>query len=332
MHTHKQPAFTLIELLVVIAIIGILIALLLPAVQTAREAARRSQCANHLKQIGLAIHNFHNARSKLPPTRLPCYTGTWAVALLPYLEEQNFSDTWNPRRAFWFQDEEAVQTQVPIYYCPTRRGPTQLSVADDEGDGRRSVGHRPAALADYAVVVGDGQLIKTPDGNFIPTWDYPLEETTGPIINGLPEIPQLCPAGPPGGSGWRHDPDFRLDETVRSKLLLSLGDIVDGTSKTIFVGEKHVALLHFGKVRFNDNSIYNPDKLLTIGRFAGPGFGLARDPNEEPAGNFGSYHPGICQFVFGDGRVTPLSTSVDMQILGFLATRRGGELTAAQDY
>ena len=325
--------FTLVELLVVIAIIGVLIALLLPAVQAARESARRMQCSNHLKQIGLAIHHFHDAHSKLPPTRMPCYTGTWAVGLLPYLEQQNFSDVWNSRRSFWSQDEEVLQTQIPLYYCPTRRSPIQLSVDDGAGgDGRGSVGHRPAALADYAVVVGDGQLIERPNGDLVPVWDYPAEESNGPIINGLPEIPQECPAGPPGGSGWRYDPDFRFDETVRWKLFLSFGDIVDGTSNTIFAGEKHVSISHFGKRRFLDNSTYNPDQLLTFGRFAGPGFGLARYPEEEPLDNFGSYHPSICQFVFGDNSVRSLATFIDTEVLGFLATRFGGEVTDPQSY
>ena len=87
----RSPAgsrgFTLVELLVVIAIIGILVALLLPAVQAAREAARRIQCTNHLKQIGLAIHNFHDAHKKLPPSRMPCNHGTWASEIWPYLEQ-----------------------------------------------------------------------------------------------------------------------------------------------------------------------------------------------------------------------------------------------------
>src|SRR5436853_7868869 len=97
----RRKAFTLVELLVVIAIIGVLVALLLPAVQMAREAARRTQCANHLKQLGLAAQNFNDVRGTLPPTRVS-NDGTdanqnwltWAVLLMPYCEQQNFCSHW----------------------------------------------------------------------------------------------------------------------------------------------------------------------------------------------------------------------------------------------
>src|SRR5262244_2375336 len=83
----RRPAFTLVELLVVIAIIGILVALLLPAIQAAREAARRAQCSNNLKQMGLATLNFESSRKLLPPERVADHQQTWMVLLLPYMEE-----------------------------------------------------------------------------------------------------------------------------------------------------------------------------------------------------------------------------------------------------
>src|ERR1700738_372118 len=89
MNRPTRPAFTLIELLVVIAIIAILIALLVPAVQKVREAAARTQCMNNLKQIGLAVHNYHDARKSLPPDRIANDWPTWAVLILPYLEQDN---------------------------------------------------------------------------------------------------------------------------------------------------------------------------------------------------------------------------------------------------
>src|SRR4029079_4034318 len=93
----KPRAFTLVELLVVIAIIGILVALLLTAIQAAREAARRSQCFNNLKQIGVGVQNYASARKYLPPMRIADHQQTWLVLVLPYLEEQQVGDLWDSK-------------------------------------------------------------------------------------------------------------------------------------------------------------------------------------------------------------------------------------------
>src|SRR5271167_2927424 len=91
----RRRGFTLIELLVVIAIIAVLIALLLPAVQAAREAARRSQCVNNLKQVGIAMHNYQSSNNSLPFGMKGCCWGTWQVAVLPFLEQSNSFNAWN---------------------------------------------------------------------------------------------------------------------------------------------------------------------------------------------------------------------------------------------
>src|SRR5262245_64832193 len=93
--SNLKKAFTLVELLVVIAIIGVLVALLLPAVQAAREAARRSQCTNNLKQLGLAVHNYADAnKGAFPVGEYSWGWGTWLVGLLPYIEQQNLYDLY----------------------------------------------------------------------------------------------------------------------------------------------------------------------------------------------------------------------------------------------
>src|SRR6266404_808405 len=126
---HCLSAFTLVELLVVIAIIGVLVALLLPAVQAAREAARRSSCQNNLRQIGVAFHNFHDVNNAFPPLRLAGGDG-WAtcfVMIMPYVEQQSLYDRWDLTLRYSQQNVQAQQPQIKTYYCPGRRSPKDLS-------------------------------------------------------------------------------------------------------------------------------------------------------------------------------------------------------------
>jgi prepilin-type N-terminal cleavage/methylation domain-containing protein len=157
----RRGGFSLLELLVVIGIIGILVGLLLPAVQRTREAASRISCFNNLKQIGLAMHHHHDVHG-----RLPAFSGgdanaaTWTVMVLPFMEQTNLYRQWDLSRNYYQQTDVARLSPVKNYYCPTRRTPatSPASVFGDWpswliGDNGPS-GNVPGALGDYAASVG----------------------------------------------------------------------------------------------------------------------------------------------------------------------------------
>jgi prepilin-type N-terminal cleavage/methylation domain-containing protein/prepilin-type processing-associated H-X9-DG protein len=117
---RRKPAFTLVELLVVITIIGILIALLLPAVQAAREAARRMKCSNHLKQIGLGTHSYLNAKSRLPAGGRNAWNETWYHDILPYIDQIPLAQIWDPKQMYYVGPNLTIcKTMVPTMQCPS---------------------------------------------------------------------------------------------------------------------------------------------------------------------------------------------------------------------
>jgi prepilin-type N-terminal cleavage/methylation domain-containing protein len=160
---RRVTAFTLVELLVVIAIIGALVALLLPAVQAAREGARRMQCSNQLRQLGLACHNFADTRGCIPPTRtasggfpplaIPAnaYNG-WVCWLLPYIEQSNLAANYNPQLHFAHANNRmAIQAQVKLFYCPST--PVKNRAIDFAvSSGGLNVTVTAAAAVDYSVI------------------------------------------------------------------------------------------------------------------------------------------------------------------------------------
>jgi len=309
--TTPRRAFTLVELLVVIAIIGTLVALLLPAVQAAREAARRAQCTNHLKQIGLAIHHFEFARGAIPPSRVPCNSGTWYSQLWPYVEATAVAAVWNPALPYHQQADAVIQVQVPIYYCPSRRSPPQLSTHSLDVFGGTL---RSGALGDYAGVCGDGSYIS----------DTPANQANGYFVH----------AGPYGPDGLASDQQCDGVTPVKIEFFLGFRDVTDGLSNAIFVGDKHVPQGGGHELGGRgDNSIYNGSWDGNVVRWVGYGhWRLARAPNDVGIADdpwyewFGSNHPQIVQFVYGDARVEALSINASMRLLSYLAMRSDGNM------
>jgi prepilin-type N-terminal cleavage/methylation domain-containing protein len=282
-----RRGFTLIELLVVIAIIAILIGLLLPAVQKVREAAARMQCANHLKQIGLAVHNFHDSHGKLPPSRIADQYATWSVMLLPYLEQDNLYRGWDLTLRYYQQTAFNVTAQVSVYLCPSRRRPPQIgTLNEDVATGPKGT------LGDYAVASSDN----TNDA----VTAYDLAGATGTIITGIRN-----------GTQWDSRTKF--------------ASVTDGLSNTVVIGEKHIRLGQLGNVN-GDRTIWNGDSIDVFARIAGPGKGIVADLTTNTNQRFGSYHTGVCQFVFGDGSVRALSATTPEATMSLLIRRDDGQV------
>jgi prepilin-type N-terminal cleavage/methylation domain-containing protein len=270
----KPKGFTLVELLVVIAIIGILIALLLPAVQAAREAARRTQCNNNLKQIGLAIQNYHDIRQELVPAWLATDTGAtgrngnihraaWTLLILPFMEQTNVYELMdltvslnnNPAAPRTQHHVQLRGTSISTYFCPSRRTPPALTTA-------RNVNQ--CAVGDYAAVaygggqktVGTRQASAPNNGNME---SLPAVTPNGPVHTGRPRTWDgslvVCRAFNSNSNGNTRAINGFQPQTLGGRefrSMTSFASVLDGLSNTAIVGEKAVHKDRLGVPTFNN--------------------------------------------------------------------------------
>lgn len=307
-----RRGFTLVELLVVIAIIGILIALLLPAVQSAREAARRMHCANNLKQIGLAIHMYESANKSLPPggvldTDTGSHFGNWAISILPNLEMQSLYDSYDETQINEAPVNEALrQSFLDVYICPTESNPTHL---DTRATGPGS--NLLWAPGTYVAVTGRA--------NGDPWWG----NSYGGGGSGLP-LEYRGAMHTVGNNGPTGDAERKLS-TER------IADIEDGLSTTLLAGERSIVSPHPRRTawaytygQYNKSSAYLQTRIFLLDYDQCVEVGGEGGSNPCKRG-FSSFHPNGIQFLFCDGSVHLFSTTLDMNLFVAMSTIAGGE-------
>lgn len=325
--SSQTTGFTLVELLVVIAIIGVLVALLLPAVQAAREAARRMSCSNNMRQIGLALLNFESAKKEFPQSRrnvtknssgqlvsgkqtipdrpVKAHEASWTVSILPYIEETNLGSQYDFKKA-WFNNVpdasnpsrptnlQLVSNPIKIFECPSAPGGDPIRV-----DETFTSTVKPAA-GDYGSVNG----MKT---NFLVSPAASSDENAAPFIGVL---------------------------NKESKPPCKIKNITDGTSKTIMIAEQagRPTVYIFGKPRVplvnssegtgwadpdNGGSINGVNALGNT-----PGVNLINGTNESEVYAF---HPSGAHVCFADGSAHFIVDTVEPSVFHGLVTRAGGE-------
>jgi prepilin-type N-terminal cleavage/methylation domain-containing protein len=310
---QRQRGFTLVELLVVIAIIGILVGLLLPAVQAAREAARRMQCSNNLKQWGLALHNYESTFKTFPPSGIDSNSMSWVVLTLPFVEQKNLYDNFNFTQGSWnaFNRIGVVKGAViPSLQCPSAPEDTLFSVFNttvtpasvNESDVRTS--HYHAVLGPTGPNAAANNQPYTVIGN--PALDFGVVSTQGVF----------------GSARVR-----TATNTVPERNLIA--QITDGTSNTLMIGEFSWKGYQFWRPFTRGWYSDARGTLLYLSKNVtypiNSKFSLKWND-----GSFGSMHTGGCQFTRADGSVQFVAQSIDMAVYRAAASRNGGEPTTLE--
>ena len=283
---HPKSAFTLVELLVVITIIGILIALLLPAVQAAREAARRMQCSNNFKQVGVALHGYHAVKGCFPPGMVDPGGWSWGAFILPYLEQDAIYQMFDFRTDYYadtymgqpVKNRTAGAMNISVYLCPS-------DLTQEVTDTSGAPGIQAVAMSD---MIGVSDSCKWTDTtNILPLYF--------PENDGIFGRNRCC----------------------------TIADIRDGTSNTLMVGEVTAdgPGKRNGYIWIAWSCMDTRDGIN--GRYTSPGAGAwpTNIPPNYPG--FASFHPGGCHFLLADGSVSFLSQNIAHSMLATLTTRNG---------
>jgi prepilin-type N-terminal cleavage/methylation domain-containing protein/prepilin-type processing-associated H-X9-DG protein len=341
--SRLRQAFTLVELLVVIAIIGVLVALLLPAVQQAREAARRMSCNNNLKQIAIALHNHHDVKLMFPPGGMntghngtPCYT-TWSIEILPFMEEQ----------ALYLQYRQDLLNTDPInrlnvgqqrmvkYECPSDPVRNKLeppaSGPDTTNNWRHGSYRAVSGICGNVVSYGAWDTFEPqlwPNNTLDRAWRGVLH-ATNTTYNGVPAFNIQDSSAPSATTSQMGPPE-------------QMRNITDGTSNTLMVGEctfidvtRRGTFWAYTYASYNQSSICDESRQLNhkygnttptplpngTGCAGSPG----RDADQKCKRAFGSLHNNMINFVMADGSIRSISYNVDLSLLRPMASIEGGE-------
>jgi prepilin-type N-terminal cleavage/methylation domain-containing protein/prepilin-type processing-associated H-X9-DG protein len=335
-HFRRPAGFTLVELLVVIAIIGILVGLLLPAVQAAREAARRMQCSNNMKQIGLALHNYESAHRVWPsqslgPTPGPNFIAkrtSWFVAILPFVEQEGLYKSYD-KNFHWHatQNTSAVSASLPTYRCPSapeRRGFEWTVLVDYANATTTTASLSPrvfldGAVTDYTNVGGIGtQLNATLPINA----QHPDPVNSG-ILKGLPVRLSEVTDG-------LSNTILAVECAGRPDLYQNGKRIPDGTTPKTWSGTASVTRpFPTGGVWASHLKGFLIDGALPDGNTAvRPGACSINCSNDN---ELYSFHSGGAQALTADGSVRLLSSSISIQQLAALITRNGAEVASMEE-